>query len=62
MFLCSVSPFVEIIEEIMNLDEEFLSIWLTHNAEHNTQHEKGILIVKSAGLSTKATVTDEGRL
>ena len=40
MFLCSVSPFVEIIEEIMKLDEEFLSIWLTHKTQSTTHSMK----------------------
>ena len=45
------------------MDEELLSVLINlQNAEPDTQHEIGNPIVKSEGLSTKATVTDEGRL
>ena len=45
------------------MDEELLSVLIDlQNAEPDTQHEIGNLIVKSEGLFTKATVTDEGRL
>ena len=45
------------------MDEELLSLLINlQNAEPDTQHEIGNPIVKSEGLSTKATVTDEGRL
>ena len=57
-------------EEIQNhdnfesdMDEEFLSVLINlQNADPDTQHEIGSPIVKSEGLSTKGTVTDEGRL
>ena len=57
-------------EEIQNhnnsvndLDEEILSVLInSKNAGADTQHEIGNPIVKSAGLSSKATVTDEERL
>ena len=32
------------------------------NTEFDTQHQKGNIIVKSEGLSTETTLTDEGRL
>ena len=45
------------------MDEELLSVLINlQNAEPDTQHEISNPIVKSEGLSTKATVTDEGRL
>ena len=45
------------------LDEDFLTVLINlKNAGPDTQHETENLIVKSEGLSTKATVTDEGRL
>ena len=48
---------------VSDMDEEFLSVLFNlQNAEPDTQHEIGNPIVKSEGLSTKATVTDEGRL
>ena len=48
---------------VSDMDEELLSVLINlQNAEPDTQHEIGNPIVKSEGLSTKATVTDEGRL
>ena len=57
-------------EEIQNhdnslsdMDQELLSVLINlQNAEPDTQHEIDNPIVKSEGLSTKATVTDEGCL
>ena len=48
---------------VSNLDGELLSVLINlQNAELDTQHEIGYLIVKIEGLSTKAIVTDEERL
>ena len=48
---------------VSDMDEELLSVLINlQNAEPDTQHEIGNPIVKSEGLSTKVTVTDEGRL
>ena len=48
---------------VSDMDEEPLSVLIDlQNAEPDTQYEIGNPIVKSEGLSTKATVTDEGRL
>ena len=48
---------------VSDMDEELLSVLINlQNAEPDTQHEIGNPIVKSEGLSTKATVTDEGCL
>ena len=48
---------------VSDMDEELLSVLINlQNAEPDTQHEIDNPIVKSEGLSTKATVTDEGRL
>ena len=45
-----------------NLDEELLSVLVNlQNTNPNTQNEIGNPIVKSEGLSVKATVTDEKR-
>ena len=45
------------------MDEEFLSVLINlQNTKPSTQHEIGNPIVKCKGLSTKATVTDEGLL
>ena len=45
------------------MDEELLLVLVNlQNAEPDTQHEIGNPIVKSQGLSSKATVTDENRL
>ena len=45
------------------MEEKLLSVLINlQNAEPDTQHEIGNPIVKSEGLSTKATVTDNGRL
>ena len=45
------------------MDEELFSVLINlQNTEPDTQHEIGNPIVKSEDLSTKATVTDEGRL
>ena len=43
------------------MNEELFLVNL-QNAEPNTQHEIGNSIVKSEGLPTMATATDEGRL
>ena len=46
---------------VSNLDEELLSILINlQNKETNIEHEIFISIVKSDGMSTKATLTDEG--
>ena len=48
---------------VSDIDEELPSVLINlQNAEPDTQYEIGNPIVKSEGLSTKATVTDEGRL
>ena len=48
---------------VSDMDEELLSVLINlQNAVPDTQHEIGNPIVKSEGLSTKAIVTDEGRL
>ena len=48
---------------VSDIDEEHLSVLINlQNAEPDPQHKIGNPIVKSKGLSTKATVTDEGRL
>ena len=48
---------------VSDMDEELLSVLINlQNAEPDTKHEIGNHIVKSQGLSTKATVTDEGCL
>ena len=46
---------------VSNSDEEFPSVLNLQNAEPDTRHEIGNPIVKSERLSTKTTVTDEGR-
>ena len=46
---------------VSNLDEELLSILINlQNKETNIQYEIFISTVKSDGMSTKATLTDEG--
>ena len=46
---------------VSNLDEELLSILINlQNRETNIQYEIFISTVKSDGMSTKATLTDEG--
>ena len=40
----------------------YVYIIYIQNTEFDTQHQKGNLIVKSEGLSTETTVTDERRL
>ena len=48
---------------VSDLDEELLSVLINlENAEPDTQQKIGNPIVKSEGLSTEATVTDEGSL
>ena len=48
---------------LSDMDEELLLVLIIlQNAEPDTQHEIDNPIVKSEGLSTKAPVTDEGRL
>ena len=48
---------------ISNLGEKFLSVLINlQNAEFNIHHGIGSPIVKREGLSSKATVTDEGCL
>ena len=45
------------------MNEELLSVLINlQNAEPGTKNEIGNPIVKSEGFSTKATVTNEGRL
>ena len=45
------------------MDDALLSVFINlQNAEPDTKHEIGNHIVKSQGLPTKATVTDEGSL
>ena len=48
---------------VSDMDEELPSVLINlQNAELDTQYEIGNPIVKSEGLSTKATVTNEGHL
>ena len=48
---------------VSEMDEELPSVLINlQNAELDTQYEIGNPIVKSEGLSTKATVTNEGHL
>ena len=48
---------------VSDVDEKLLSVLINlQNAEPDTQHEIGNSILKSEGLSIKATLTDEGRI
>ena len=50
-------------DSVSCLDEELFSVLINlQNVEPNTQHEIGNSIVRSKGLSKKATVRDEGHL
>lgn len=50
-------------DSVSCLDEELFSVLINlQNLEPNTQHEIGNSIVRSKGLSKKATVRDEGHL
>ena len=50
-------------DSVSCLDEELFSVLINlQNVEPNTQHEIGNSIVRSKGLSKKATVRDEGHV